>query len=225
MVKIRGIIFDLDDTLYCEHDYVRSGFCAVAQALAEANGQDATSIYDAFVQEWQENGRGKVFDTVCERLHLFAEVADLVRIYRMHEPISLSLYEDADRLLSYLQKHSIARGLITDGDKRVQWRKIKALRLEERIPCIIVSDDLGRECWKPSRVPYEKALTCLGLAPAECAYVGDNPHKDFCTARALGMHTIRVVRPVGDHMSTRLTPEMEAERIVYSLEEIMEDIV
>ncbi|WP_286885369.1 HAD family hydrolase [Aneurinibacillus sp. UBA3580] len=221
---IQGYIFDLDDTLYCEHEYVRSGFRAVAHWLSEFHDVKAyEAIYRSMIDEWERNGRGRIFDEVCRRFNIEAEIAKAVEAYRQHEPV-LALYEDAERLLSLLEREEKKVGIITDGAREVQWRKIRALGLDKRVSCIIVSDDLGRECWKPSEIPYRKAVECLGLSYEKCVYIGDNPHKDFCTARKLGMHTIRIIRPIGDHMQTILEDWQEADRIIYSLDELAEEM-
>lgn len=224
MKNIQGYIFDLDDTLYCEHDYVRSGFQAVARWLSSrCSHVTYEALYDSMLNEWKTNGRGRIFNDVCSQFHIDAEVAELVSIYRQHEPV-ISLYEDAEKLLRALERKEKKIGIITDGASEVQWRKIRALYLEKRIPCIVVSDDLGRECWKPSEAPYRKVVQCLNLPYEKCVYIGDNPNKDFCTARQLGMHTIRIVRPIGDHMQTVLDRNFEADRIIYSLDELVKEI-
>lgn len=218
----KGYIFDLDDTLYCEHEYVRSGFQAVASKLAEHSDKNKMVLYEALVHEWQRNGRGKIFDAVCNTFDIAIEIKDLIRVYREHEPSNIHLYKDAEKFLRYLEEQSIPRGIITDGDRYVQWRKIGSLGLDKRISCIVVSDELGKDCWKPSEVPYRKVMAHLRLNAQECMYIGDNPHKDFCSARKLGMSTVRIIRSVGDHMQTRLGKEMEADRVIYSLEELID---
>ncbi|MEM5598044.1 HAD hydrolase-like protein [Niallia circulans] len=54
----------------------------------------------------------------------------------------------------------------------------------------------------------------------DCVYIGDNPNKDFVTAKKLGLHTIRIVREIGDHMQTKLDQGYEADKKIYSLMEI-----
>jgi putative hydrolase of the HAD superfamily len=61
----------------------------------------------------------------------------------------------------------------------------------------------------------------LRLDFSDCVYIGDNPNKDFITARKLGMGTVRIVRDVGDHMQTRLGKEYEADAVIYSLTELI----
>ncbi len=119
MIKTKAYIFDLDDTLYCEHDYVRSGFRAVACFLASLSSYDVDRIYEMLVHEWKENGRGKVFDVVCEQLRIQAHIPSLVRAYRYHQP-SISLYGDARKLLDHLRGSNKKIGIITDGHSVMQ---------------------------------------------------------------------------------------------------------
>jgi putative hydrolase of the HAD superfamily len=215
----RAVIFDLDDTLYSEHDYVRSGFAAVARRLAREPGAPEAAILDAaLVAEWLEHGRGRVFDVVAARYGLDVPVAELVAAYREHEP-SLELYPDADRALTRLEAAGTPVGVLTDGMASVQRRKLKALGLDQRIRCIVVCDDYGLDAWKPSPVPYRVALEQLGVAPADAVYVGDNPNKDFIGARALGLATVRVKRDTGDHALTVLDADYEADVTVATLDE------
>src|SRR4051812_6149568 len=100
MASDRAVIFDLDDTLYREHDYVRSGFAAVARRLAaEPAAPPERELYGALEQEWRRNGRGRVFDAVLADTGLAVDVGELVAVYREHEP-QLTLYPDAERALS-----------------------------------------------------------------------------------------------------------------------------
>lgn len=213
----RWYILDMDDTLYREHDYVRSGFHAVAEHLSTRFGVSVDELYDAMVLVLQQGGRGRVFDHVCAMFRLDASISELVSVYRDHKP-AISLYADAKQLLNAAQERSVQLGLITDGNSRMQWNKIKALGLEKWIASIVVSDDLGGpDVWKPHPLPYETAARQLGVPLHECVYVGDNPHKDFITARRLGMGTIRIIRPEGDHMKTVLGPDYEADETIHSL--------
>lgn len=206
-----AIIFDLDDTLYKEHDYVLSGFKAVATTLSnEFRYLDVEELYDKLVLVWKRSGRGKVFDIVCNHYKVETDISRLVHIYRHHEPL-IELYPDAIKFLAWLKKGNFKTGIITDGTAVTQWRKIDALRLRKKINVIVVTDDLGRDCWKPSEIPYLKAAELLETSITDCVYIGDNPHKDFITAKKLGMKTVRVIRPIGDHMQTRLTDEFEAD--------------
>lgn len=220
-MKYKAYIFDLDDTLYCEHDYVRSGFWAVAEHMVKKYPDvDVESFYDTLVEEWETNGRGRVFDQVCEQFELEVNIQELVEIYREHQP-EIKLYDDARQCLDYLKKSEIPMGLITDGHQLAQRQKIKALGLEHWLNHVIVTDELGKDAWKPSPIPYLKAVELLQIDIKDCVYIGDNPYKDFITARKLGMATIRIIRPVGDHMQVKLNAEYEADHLIHSLLELL----
>ena len=57
---IRCVVFDLDDTLYLERDYVRSGFFAVGRYLEERH--DLQGFESAAWQEFEAGRRGDIFD-------------------------------------------------------------------------------------------------------------------------------------------------------------------
>jgi len=207
----KAVIFDLDDTLYNEKDFVYSGFKAVARYLANGYGLNKEELLLQMQRLLCDEGRGKIFDRVLQDKRLSTSlVSKLVEVYRRHKP-ELSLYPDAREILRDLKisawesapetapdlNFEVKLGLITDGAAGVQWNKIKALGLEDIMDIIIVTDDYGSECWKPSPVPYQKVMDKLGISFESCIYVGDNPEKDFVTARKLGWHTVRIRRPGG----------------------------
>ena len=57
MSEPRAIVFDLDDTLYPYRAFVRSGFRAVGQRLAEERGVSVTSVLRALRQASSVPGR------------------------------------------------------------------------------------------------------------------------------------------------------------------------
>jgi putative hydrolase of the HAD superfamily len=216
---IHTIVFDLDDTLYLERDFVLSGFAAVDRWLASERG--IAGFGERAGRLFGEGARGRIFDTVLGELGLDAapaEVERLVAIYREHAP-TLTLLPDSEAALAWATP-VFQLGLITDGYAAVQRRKIRALDLEPRIACRIVTDDWGRECWKPSPEPYRRVMAHFPGPAAGYVYLGDNPRKDFLAARALGWRTIRVRRPGGEHTAYLATAEEDAEREIDSLGDI-----
>src|SRR4030095_8041426 len=91
----RVVVFDLDDTLFPEWQYVLSGFRAVDVWLKEAH--DLIGFYDRANALFNAGARGNIFDLALSTLGCSGDKAlirTLVKIYREHSPI-LSLYEDA----------------------------------------------------------------------------------------------------------------------------------
>ncbi|WP_018931025.1 HAD family hydrolase [Gracilibacillus lacisalsi] len=222
MMNNKNLIFDLDDTLYSEHDYVRSGFWSVAETIKSTYPYiESVQLFNDLVRVWKTYGRGRVFNVVCENYRLDIEINTLIETYRNHKP-TIQLYADAKEILHLLKKRNYKAGIITDGNSNMQWNKIRALGLDHLVDVITVSDDLGGEnFWKPSTTPYKRTIQALNTSADKCIYVGDNPRKDFISARKLGMKTIRIIRPNGDHMKVKLAREYEADKTIFSLKELL----
>ena len=215
---IKAVIFDLDDTLYKEREFVYSGFMAVSKFLSDKYGLDKNILYGDMIDTLKFRGRGKIFDHVCEKYRLIENIDELVRIYRYTNP-NITLYDDAYKVLeNYKGKYKL--GLITDGDKNVQWNKIRALDIEKYMDKIIVTDDYGKDYWKPSIRPFEMVLKYFHVFPKEAVYIGDNPNKDFIPCKKLGINSVRILRTIGEHVNTFLDKECEADYNIKSLAEL-----
>ena len=220
---IRAIIFDLDDTLYDEMQFVRGGFEAVSSYTSKNANVNQNVVYQLLLDVLEKHGRGQTFDIALKKLGLYNKnlIPKLVKVYRTHKP-KLSLYSEVRTVLSTLRKQGYKLGLITDGNVEVQRNKVEALKIKDFFDCIIFSDEYGIEKQKPNPFPYQKALKELKASARETIYVGDNPYKDFVSAKKLGIHTIRIMR--GQYKNVTLNKEFEAEYQIINLGELI-DIV
>ena len=82
--------------------------------------------------------------------------------------------------------------LVTDGRGDTQRHKVQALGLGSWFEQMVFTGDLPEHQRKPSPYPFQLACRRLGVEPALCAYVGDNPDCDFAGPLGLGMATIAV---------------------------------
>jgi putative hydrolase of the HAD superfamily len=218
---MRAVIFDLDQTLYPESDFVRSGFRAVAAHLAERCGGSAAALAEEMESILWQQGRGRVFDLLRERHGWGARVAPdtLLHIYRTHVPV-LRMHVDATELLGQLR---VPLGLVTDGHPTAQHGKIAALGLADRFSAIVCTGDLGAHAAKPAATGFRVCLERLGVAPADAAYVGDDAAKDFAAPRGLGMRSVRVVRAIETGFGWFTAGEgTEADLVVEDLREARE---
>lgn len=192
---MKAVLFDLDNTLYPEIDFVKSGFRTAARYLHSRYEFNEDTLITEMIDIMQRDGRGKIFNRLLQDNGLYTKerVSLLVYLYRTHRP-NIRLYPDALQTLKLLKRHKMLLGMVTDGMASIQRKKIAALGLESLFDVIICSDELGRECWKPSPVPYTVALELLGVSPSEASYVGDDPLKDFLAPKSMGMLTIMVKR-------------------------------
>jgi len=106
--------------------------------------------------------------------------------------------DDAAACLNAL-KGWVRLALITDGYHATQHAKLRSLGLSLHFDHLRVTDDWGREFWKPHPRAFWEVASLFNVAPWECVYVGDNPHKDFVSPLQLGWQTVRVRRPEGLH--------------------------
>jgi putative hydrolase of the HAD superfamily len=194
----RGVLLDLDDTLYPERDYFESGLAAVAAFLGRGHAAATAQALADLEASVATYGRNGVLDRVAPPAHLptsepQAWTRTLLHVYRTHTP-RLRLFEDAHTLLDTVRDHGGRLALVTDGKSCVQWRKLRALGLEGRLDALVVTDDLDTP--KPSPEPFRVAAALLGLPPEACVYLADDPSKDFLGPHALGMGTIHVQRRV-----------------------------
>ena len=220
---IRAIIFDLDDTLYDEMQFVRGGFEAVSSYTSKNANVNQNVVYQLLLDVLEKHGRGQTFDIALKKLGLYNKnlIPKLVEVYRTHKP-KLSLYSEVRTVLSTLRKQGYKLGLITDGNVEVQRNKVEALKIKDFFDCIIFSDEYGIEKQKPNPFPYQKAMEELKVSARETIYIGDNPYKDFVSAKKLGIHTIRIMR--GQYKNVTLNKEFEAEYQIINLGELI-DIV
>lgn len=199
MCRWQAIIFDLDDTLYPERQYVLSGMRAVAAWAEDTLGLSSQTSFEELRRLVDSGVRRHTFDRwlTAHGLQPADWVPAMVRAYRDHRP-RIEMYPQTGQLLERLGSSS-RLGLITDGYLKVQEQKVAALGLAGLFDALVFSDALGRDHWKPSPRPYLLALSKLGATAARSVYVGDNPAKDFRGARGVGMATVRVRHPDGLH--------------------------
>ncbi|HWV12505.1 MAG TPA: HAD family hydrolase [Sphingobium sp.] len=215
----RVIVFDLDDTLYLERDYVLSGLRAVGRWSRNALGiEDLGEIMRA---RFEAGFRTHIFDHSLQEIGITPSpplIARMLETYRQHRP-DIRLAADAEHFLAARNQRT-GFAVITDGFLDAQRRKIRALGLYGRgIHLGICTDRWGREWWKPNPRAFEHVEQLFGRSGAALTYVADNPSKDFTAPRSLGWRTVQIARPDRIH---QFAPHegIKADRIIETLAEL-----
>jgi putative hydrolase of the HAD superfamily len=198
------IVFDLDDTLYDEVDFVKSGFLEVSDYLG------GKKYFDFMWNEFLENGSGKIFDKLIQKFNIDCNISKLIEIYRFHTP-KISLPTASKKLLKYSLKYKTA--LISDGHYITQQNKYRVLGLDKYIDLPIFTDFYHTK--KPELKPFKMVMDKFN--DKECIYISDNPKKDFLAPKKLGWKTIRYKNPNGIYKNF----ENDADIEVYSQEDIL----
>lgn len=198
MKQPQCIVFDVDDTLYLEREYVRSGLRAVDEWLLGEHGVEGFGS-KAWAQ-FEQGVRGQVFNRALEMMepeipdHI---VPELVRVYRTHEP-DIALLDDARQCLEKLHgDYQLAA--LTAGPVPSQHAKVEVLDLGRWCTPVIYAGRWGTQFDKPHPRPYREMENRTGFAGEQCIYVSDNPHKNFISPRRMGWHTARIRRPGSQH--------------------------
>jgi putative hydrolase of the HAD superfamily len=217
---IRAVVFDLDDTLYAEREYVRGGYRAVGRYARERLGREG-AFEDWLWGRFCAGRRDRAFDAMSAEFGLdltAAEIAELVTVYREHRPV-IRPRPGVEALLARLGKLR-KLGLLSDGFLPAQRLKLEALGLGRFFDAVIYTEEMGRDCWKPSPAGFEAIRRALDVAHAACAYVGDNPAKDFVAPNALGWRTIRLLCGGQVHAEEPAAPDGEPHVTIAGLHEL-----
>jgi putative hydrolase of the HAD superfamily len=178
------VVFDLDDTLYPEADYVRSGFQHVAELVERLYGKPFASLLRAAQQAEAADALGHALQAA----QLPAGLKEhLLHAYRYHRP-RLRLFDGAMALIERCRARGCPLYLVTDGRSLTQRLKIEALGLSEVFDQIFISEEIGHA--KPHPLAFSSIVERGGEGP--WVYVADNPSKDFVAPHALGWTTIGV---------------------------------
>jgi putative hydrolase of the HAD superfamily len=210
------LIFDLDDTLYEELSYVRSGFRAVAKYINQKYNIDQEIVYrDLYSQVLKS--RKKVFNIVFAKYGLETKSAinKSLIVYRSHVP-EIILYNDA--VQCFKRYFDVKKYVVTDGNKFVQNNKCHALKLEKYMEKCFITHRYGVKNAKPSPYIFNLLAEKVKTPPSQMVYVADNPNKDFIGIKPLGFITIRVKRGMFENIT--LDKRHEADKTIYSLDEL-----
>lgn len=178
------VVFDLDDTLYPEEAYVRSGIVAACALASELYGFDHTSTLLALRDEGQRDWLA----ALCERLPQGGAVRDcLLWAYRLHAP-TIALAPPVRAVVDRVVAGAKATAIITDGRSVTQRLKLKALGLSP-LRAYISEEHGGHD--KPDPARFKAVMA--DLPAARYLYIADNPAKDFVAPKALGWRTVGVI--------------------------------
>src|SRR5215218_915860 len=136
------VVFDLDDTIYQEIDFLKSAYRHIAGLLQPAIKKEL------FEEMWVRfQNKENVFEwLITEHASVLPNITTsfLLNEYRSHLP-KITLSEDVIEFLSFLKEAKILCGLITDGRSITQRNKLKALGIESFFTDIIISEEFGSE--------------------------------------------------------------------------------
>jgi len=216
------VVFDLDDTLYKEIDFLKSGYRKVAELVEKRFHYDAWEVYER-LYDWYVKGENP-FACLNDTYGLDNPISDYLNVYRFHHP-AISLTTETVDVLNKLKEIDVALGIITDGREITQKQKVEALGLTEWINEDNVFINENPSYFKPNHLSFDiLMLHCYEQYPNNKLtfyYVGDNPDKDFIAPNELGWGTICLLDD-GRNIHKQSFDIEEAKQPKYKISEIKE---
>lgn len=199
---IRGVLFDLDNTLV---DFLRMKRLASAEAARamvaagadfpfseEEAGRRLFDHYiehgiesdDAFATFLDQHNRAKLAygQSAHDRI-----LAGAVQSYLRAKELFLTPYPGVRRTLVELTRRQLRMGVVTDAPRLKGWQRLTQLGLAEFFDVVVTFDD--SRVRKPDPAPFRAALDALQMRPGEVVFVGDWPERDVAGAKGLGLRT------------------------------------
>ncbi|ABR54159.1 HAD superfamily (subfamily IA) hydrolase, TIGR02253 [Methanococcus vannielii SB] len=195
---IRGVLFDLDDTLYNSSSFANRARKEALRAMIDA-GLDST----------EENAQ-KVLNKIIDQkgsnygMHFNDLVKDIMGV---HDPKIITMgiityhnvkfallrpYSDTIKTLVDLRTMGLKLGILTDGVTIKQWEKLIRLGIHPLFDEVVTSEEFG--LGKPNTEFFNYGLKKLKLNPEEVVYVGDRVDRDIIPAKSVGIRTVRILQ-------------------------------
>jgi putative hydrolase of the HAD superfamily len=202
-MTVRGVFFDLDDTLH-DHLYpfskaIKATFPLIAEQV------HIESLYKKFREcsdlLWRDY---TVNELTLEELRIQRIVLALREfdIYIENEEAydfqshyqscltNLQLFSEVPELLQTFKSMGLQIGIITNGPIKHQYSKITSLGLIKYIPrnLIFISDEVGVA--KPNPEIFHHVAQKINIRPSELIYIGDSWINDVVAPAKAGWHSI-----------------------------------
>jgi HAD superfamily hydrolase (TIGR01549 family) len=177
-------IFDLDNTIYNEEDYLFQAYSAICDRFAGiVQGHDKKSLFSLMMQIYRQEGRDNLFDKFLSRARIGGGyLEECLKILRTFSPEKqIEMYPKSEKILRFLIEKEKKIYVLTNGNSGQQKNKIRNLLwkgLDEKITFIMANDIEP----KPSPAGIEHILKIAGIAKDNTVFVGDSEIDRKCAA-------------------------------------------
>lgn len=198
---IKGIIFDLDDTLYDATACYKKGMEQIAVFSKEqfAIKREEFNINFAKARDDIKLRLGNVAASHNRLLYIqrFLELVGVSPVpyaFTMYEVYwntvmnYMKLYDYVIPLFDWLKEREIRIAILSDLTAHIQYRKIIQLGIDSYINLLVTSEEAGVE--KPDKEMFRLIMKKSLLSANELIMIGDSIERDISGARALGIQGI-----------------------------------
>ncbi|WP_421907965.1 HAD family hydrolase [Methanolacinia petrolearia] len=196
---VKGIIFDVDNTLYNFFDAKILACERVCETIGAGNGQELFRYFLSGKRGFEnpENIRDYMTDLGVsdESESLFKNASC---IYEDVKLSSITLYPGVPELIRELHESGMRLTIVTDADSIQAKKRLTKLELYDYFESVITPDVTGKR--KPDPLIFFSAMEVMNTTPEETMVVGDSPKREIEPGNKLGLTT--VYAKYGDWLKT-----------------------
>ncbi len=207
--NIKGILLDLDDTLYSYPPCNEAGTRAACAFLADHFEQSETTIQSAY-KTARENVKEKNFKEAGyqtasshSRLLYFQELIESLAkksmpalVLQVHTIFwdayfsKMHLFPGAEKFLKNMRKQGRQIAIVTNMVHDIQLKKLQRLEIASMVDYVVSSEQSGRD--KPHPASLLLALKKMRCTPRETVFIGEDEKNDGGAAHAAGILPILI---------------------------------
>ncbi len=193
-MRIKAIIFDLDDTLYdCTGLLVGASRRRAARAMVDAglplSVEEAYKLQNAVAEKYGPSSL--VFDEIAKEYGMGRSLVECaLKAYNSDEVSDIEPFPDVVPILRQLRQEKYKLFLVTMGVHRRQEKKLEQLGISPYFDEIVINDQevglLLEDC-------FSGLIRKHNLLPDEVAVVGDRVGVELRTAKTMGMSAVQML--------------------------------
>lgn len=181
----QAIIFDLDNTLYPEKDYLYQTYYLIGHLLEYQEQISAGAVVEFLISTFEKEGRVGLFDKLMSRYNLNENYKlKLLAVLRNSKlPLRLIMYDYMQDLIEKLITAEVQLFILTNGNPLQQLNKLKHLDLNghsDKLICYF-ADEIAP---KPSPDSVWHILKKHQLEADQIVFIGDSIVDEQCANNA-----------------------------------------
>lgn len=199
---IKGLMCDLDDTLYSFADIREEAFTKLTEKVVNELGVSEKKFICAY-----REGRKQIKEEMkgeqaarhsrllyCQRtleilgMNPVEHASEFYHFFWETCFENMQLRSGVKELFLFVRNQGIKICICTDMQTEIQFQKIRRLGLLNLIDAIVTSEETGIE--KPDAFIFQKGLQKMGIKNTECLYIGDSYEKDINGALECGIPAV-----------------------------------
>ena len=200
-MQLRGVLFDLDDTLIDHRGAVARALTAWLPGLGDEGLRLWNEAQERHLVAWRER-RITFAEQRRRRLRDFLpavgipyadeDLDEIFEGYPREYEAAWQRFPDVDDALAEVAEQGLVTAILTNGTHEQQHLKLARVGLAGRVGPVFTVEDLGVA--KPDPEAFRRACARWGLDPATVLSVGDRYDLDVLPARRAGLRAVHLDR-------------------------------